>query len=126
MALVSLQNPGFFTAGAALSGDYNQMDTPRDNLMTGLYGPVSERWSLVDNPFQAASAGKWEMPIYIGHGDIDRVVAVGHSRRFAALLKKKYPELRMKYHEAKGQGHDFSYWNSELESVFSFFETAVR
>jgi hypothetical protein len=129
VALVSLQNPGLFTAGAALSGDYNQLDLPRDNLMIGLYGLYGrfrERWSAVDNPYQAASDGKWEMPIYLGHGDSDRVVPVEQSRRFAGLLTKKYPELKMRYCEAKGQGHDFVYWNSELEGVFSFFEASGR
>jgi pimeloyl-ACP methyl ester carboxylesterase len=126
VALVSLQNPGLFTAGAALSGDFNQLDMPRDNLMIGLYGPKGERWRVTDNPYRAASDGNWNMPIYIGHGGSDPVVPVEQSRRFAALLRKKYPGLKTAYSEAKGQGHDFGYWNSELERVFSFFENADR
>lgn len=124
VALVSLQNPGVFKAGAALSGDFNQTVMPNDNLMTALYGNISgfsERWRTVDNPFEAAKEGKWKMPIYIGHGEKDNVVPFSQSAGFYKLLSQKYPAIKTVFH-ASVSGHDFTYWNSELPAVFNFFE----
>ena len=124
VALVSLQNPGIFKAGAALSGDFNQTTMPNDNLMTALYGNISnfrERWRTTDNPFEAAKEGKWEMPIYIGHGEKDTIVPFSQSADFYKLLAEKYPEIKTVFH-ASASKHDFAYWDSELPAVFDFFE----
>ena len=124
VALVSLQNPGLFKAGAALSGDFNQTAMPNDNLMTALYGKISdfrERWRTTDNPFEAAKEGKWKMPVYIGHGEKDTVVPFSQSANFYKLLAEKYPNIKTVFH-ASASGHDFAYWNSELPAVFDFFE----
>ena len=124
VALVSLQNPGVFKAGAALSGDFDQTAMPNDNLMTALYGNISnfrERWRTTDNPFEAAKEGKWKMPIYIGHGKKDTIIPFSQSVGFYKLLAEKYPGIKTVFH-ASASGHDFAYWNSELPPVFDFFE----
>ncbi|MCP4135354.1 MAG: alpha/beta hydrolase [bacterium] len=123
-ALVSLENPGLFTAGAALSGDYNQDKLPADRLMAAVYGPYNtcrERWTSTDNPEVRAEQGEWLMPIYIGHGKKDKVVPFSQSDSFYKTLKKKYPSLRVCFNAPEKAGHDFTYWDSELEAVFAFF-----
>lgn len=124
-ALISLQNPGLFKAGAALSGDYNQTAMPKDRLMQRLYGPMEvfgERWRSVDNPSAKALEGSWKMPIYIGHGGSDRVIPCSQSKAFAELLASKYPAVKTVFHSVPSAGHNFAYWNSELPAVFEFFE----
>jgi putative tributyrin esterase len=122
--LVSLQNPDLFTAGATLSGDCNQAKMPNDRLMTSTYGPYrnfSYRWKTVDNPEISAMKGKWKMPLYIGHGRKDRISPFSQSKSLFITLKKRYPKLKVVLNAPKEAGHDFKYWNSEIEPVFRFF-----
>ena len=130
VALVALQNEGLFTAGAALSGDYNQAAMPHDRLMTRMYGPFTsfkKRWQTVDNPYYEVWKGRWMMPLYLGHGTRDRVSPHSESRKFFRILKKHAPKVPVKYHEARGAGHNFGYWDSELPAIFLFFkEQAAR
>lgn len=127
VALVHLQNPGIFDAGAALSGDFDQTMAPGDRLMQAQYGPFSsyqKRWRTVDNPVYDVSQGRWTMPVYIGHGDADRIVGVRHSRRFCRVLQEQGANVLCNFPVA--QGHTFHYWNSELPAVFSFFNRYIR
>jgi enterochelin esterase-like enzyme len=55
-----------------------------------------------------------------------RVVSPKLSRDFYNILKERYPGLQVKYNEVPSAGHDFNYWNSELVSLFSFFEEMSR
>ncbi|PKL40110.1 MAG: alpha/beta hydrolase [Spirochaetae bacterium HGW-Spirochaetae-1] len=125
VALVHLQNPGIFTAGAALSGDFDQVRMPGDRLMARVYGAFSirgERWETVDNPRHEVEKGNWSMPIYIGHGKKDGVVPFDQSVRFFQVLKKNCPDLHVVFSDPDNAGHDFAYWGSEIESVFEFFD----
>ncbi len=129
VVLCALQNPGLFTAGAALSGDYNQAAMQNDRLMTRMYGPwkeYSSRWRTVDNPWYEAVRGRWKMPLYIGHGTRDRIVPLAQSRGFYLALKKHAPGVDVVYHEAKGAGHTFRYWGSELPRIFRFFNMQMK
>ena len=129
VALVSLQNPGIFKGGVALSGDYNQLEMPHDGLMTRAYGSSRKfrtRWATVDNPAVDSKNGKWKMPVYIGHGTKDKTSPYIQSQKFYNILKKKYPKLNIKFHSAKGSGHNFKYWNSELPNAFKFFVDLIR
>jgi hypothetical protein len=124
--LVSLQNQGLFTAGGTLSGDTNQFLMPKDRLMAGQYGPYEkfkDRWLTVDNPEEAAKKGKWEMPLYIGHGKADKVTPFDQSKSLYNTLKKKYPDLKITFNEPENEGHDFNYWGSEVKPVLEFFNS---
>ena len=126
VALVSLQNPGLFSGGASLSGDFNQTAMEKDRLMTAVYGEFAknrERWQSVDNPQNEAEMGNWKMPIYLGHGKSDRVVPWYQSKTFFSVLESKYPDLKKEFSEPDEAGHDFSFWNNELEKVFTFFHS---
>ena len=122
--LISLQNPDLFKAGATLSGDCNQVKMPMDRLMTKSYGPFKSnraRWHNVDNPERKALAGKWKMPLYIGHGKKDRISPFSQSASLYRTLKKMNPKLKVKFNAPKNAGHDFKYWNSEVGPALKFF-----
>ncbi len=128
VALIALEHPGLFRAGAALSGDFAQEKMPHDRLMTLLYGPFEkfpERWTGRDNPRRRAK--EWSMPLYLAHGKADRVVPGEQSRLFyEALIRENKGELPVFYRAVEGAGHDYDFWGGELPGVFHFFETGKR
>jgi len=123
VALIALDNPGLFTAGASFSGDFSQDLMPKDRLMQLVYGPYesfSERWKGKDNP--AHRALEWTMPLYLSHGLLDRIVPESQSSIFYEALKKAGKENLVIYKAVSGKGHDYAFWNAELTPAFEFFE----
>jgi putative tributyrin esterase len=121
VALISLENPGLFRAGAALSGDFDQSGMRGDRLMAAVYGPFdrfSERWATVDNPL--ARVSEWKMPLYLGHGRKDTVVPYAQTHSFYTSLRAAHPSLPVALSAPADAGHDFAYWQSELEPAFDF------
>jgi len=121
VALVSLDNPGLFRAGAALSGDFNQSAMKRDRLMAAVYGPhdgFADRWATVDNPSYRIS--EWKMPIYLGHGKKDPVVPFEQTHALYKALVAAHPGVPVVLSAPEKAGHDFAYWQSELEPAFDF------
>jgi len=123
VALIACRTNTFFKAAAALSGDYDQTLIPEDNLIKGVYGSFSlysERWKTIDNP--VAECAQIKIPIYIGHGKLDKVVPYTQSE----LLYKRLLSLKngKKYilHTPE-MGHDFLYWDSEVNPILDFFES---
>lgn len=124
VVLLALQNPGLFTAGAALSGDYNQLTMPHDRLISSVYGPhrkFMKRWQTVDNPEQSILTGKWEMPLYIGHGKQDRIVPFSQSQSLVDTLKKWHPKVPIVFSEPEKGGHYFKFWAGEVPAIIKFF-----
>lgn len=112
-----------FSAAAALSGDYDQTTMQKDNLFKGVYGEYSkfkERWEKMDNPTQQISLMK--TPLYLGHGLADSIVPVEQTINFYKNLQKLRPDLKVQFHAPENQGHNFKYWNSEVEAILNFFE----
>lgn len=123
VALIALENPGLFVAGASLSGDFSQENTPEDRLMTAVYGSFSQfrsRWVGRDNP--QARAAEWRMPFYLAHGMSDDIVPESQSRLFAEALQQQSSVLKVEYHPVAGAGHDYPFWGSQLETVFKFID----
>ncbi|TAF66142.1 MAG: alpha/beta hydrolase [Cytophagales bacterium] len=122
VALTCLANPDLFVAAAALSGDYDQTVLPDDALMIGFYGNFEdyhERWTGKDNPtFQAAH---FKTPLYLGHGMQDEIVPFQQTLAFYETLQRENPSLLVKLHLTPA-GHNYIYWNSEVESMLQFFE----
>ncbi len=122
VALIALAKPALFRAGAALSGDYEQTQMPADRLMIGFYGSYVQfksRWEGEDNPvFQAKN---FKTPLYLGHGKQDKIVPVAQTELFYGALKKANPSLRIHLHLTEA-GHDYIYWDSEVENMLDFFE----
>jgi len=122
VALIMENSLTLFKAGAALSGDYDQTLFPGDNLMKGVYGEFGSfrsRWEGADNP--ARNAVKITVPLYLGHGENDKIVPCGQSKLFfEALNSTKNPE-KFKLHLSEKHGHDYAYWDSETSAVLDFF-----
>ncbi len=124
--IVNMLNPGLFSAGATLSGDFDQTLMPTDRLMAMVYGDYNSlalRWKQVDNPITEMNKKKWKMPLYIGHGKKDTVVPFAQSNLLYETMKKLYPNLKSEFSAPENAGHDFAFWGSELEGVFKFFKS---
>lgn len=124
VALIALENPNLFKAGASLSGDFSQENMPNDNLMTAVYGPFSEnrdRWLGRDNP--QSRREEWTMPLFLAHGTEDDIVPESQSRLFYESLQEVHQnQVIIEYFPVEGAKHDYDFWNSQLENVFSFYE----
>lgn len=127
VALIALENPGLFVAGASLSGDFSQENTPDDRLMTAVYGDFKNfpaRWQGRDNPM--ARAAEWKMPLYLAHGIADDIVPEAQSRLFyQALIGYHGNKIIIEYHPIKNAGHDYKFWGGQLPEVFKFLEKAI-
>ncbi len=124
--LTALYNRGIFKAAASLSGDYRQELMPKDKLMTAVYGPYpkfKDRWEKVDNPYYAIS--QWDIPLYLGHGTHDTVTPFEQTKMFYDALIKAKPSISITFHEC-ACGHDFTYWNSEVVPVLTFFDEVYK
>jgi len=109
-----------FRAGATLSGDFDPHLDPKDPLLTGWYGPYGPRWTHTDNPLQLSE--RIEVPLFIAHGQKDRIVPYEHSRRLYQHLLSKRPTLPIIYREDPNAQHDFTFWEKAGEWALRFFE----
>jgi predicted esterase len=122
VALLCLDCPEIFKKGAGLSGDYDQTRMPADALMTGFYGPIGThrlRWTGKDNVVYRCRELK--VPLYLGHGRADKIVPCSQTLQLADSLNKYMPSL-VKCHIADTAGHDYGYWDSEVDNVLEFFQ----
>lgn len=122
VALIALARPELFRAAAALSGDYDQTKMPQDRLMTGFYGSFGsfpKRWHGKDNPQDRIA--EFRTPIYLGHGKLDKIVPPDQTLHFYEALHQQKPSLKVMLHMPDA-GHDYAYWDSELEAVLGFFK----
>jgi len=122
VALVLLDFPDLFKGAAALSGDYNQLKLPADNLMAGYYGSFTQfrdRWTNTDNPIMRIK--EYHTPIYLGHGKLDKVVPPEQTVMFYDSLVKNHPKLKVKLNMPDNNKHDYVYWGSEVDNIFKFF-----
>lgn len=124
VALLAEWENSLWLGGAALSGDYEPLLLPQDNLLIGFYGPYErfpERWKAKDNPTQNIHLLK--TPLYIGHGKQDKIVPAEQSEVFFRALQESNPGLAAKCaFFLRDASHDYKYWDSELDSIFAFFE----
>jgi len=122
-AILGLEYPDFFSGVAALSGDFNPNLEPNDRLMIKSLGPkraFSKRWNG-DNNITLRTA-EMKTPIYIGHGKKDHVVSYIQSLKYYQTLVKVQPKLTVKLNLDSLAGHDYKYWDSEVDSVLNFFD----
>lgn len=122
VALLALAQPELYTACAALSGDYEQTQMPQDNLMRGFYGEYAlfpDRWEGEDNV--VLNIDKFVTPIYIGHGTNDDISPFEQSKLFYEALHKAHPDLKIIFNDP-AMGHDYVYWDSEVDAMLAFFE----
>ncbi len=122
VAQIAMNTGRLFTAGAALSGDYNQLLQKDDKLMIGYLGASDNypsRWSGKDNPSE--NAAQLQIPLFLGHGKADKVVPVVQTTAFFDRISSVNPQLKHVLHIDETGGHNYDYWNSELQRIFAFF-----
>ncbi|MEI6817172.1 MAG: prolyl oligopeptidase family serine peptidase [Bacteroidota bacterium] len=123
VVMTALRTDNLFKAGASLSGDFDQCQTPYDNVMGGFYGTYQDNkqlWETTDNPMHDAASLK--VPMYLGHGINDPVVPSQQTITFHKRLQECNPKLTLILHLSETGVHDFNYWNSEVEPALNFFE----
>ena len=73
-----------FSACGALSGDFDQTRYTKDNLYNGFYGAYAkfpDRWTMNDNAI--TSIQNLTVPVYLAHGEIDKIVPIAYSMQFS-------------------------------------------
>jgi len=127
VAVVVLAKPELFKAVAALSGDYEQTKIPQDRVHIGYMGSYQQfpkRWAEEENiVFQIK---KWQTPIYIGHGKLDKVCPYQQSQLFYEAIVKNHPKLTVKLSLPAQYAHDYRYWDSEVENILAFFRQFLK
>ena len=121
--LVVLNLPDLFKAAAALSGDYDQRKIPNERIMTGFYGSYyqfPQRWAGEDN--MVVQIKKFKTPFYLGHGQKDYVCPPAQTRLFYDSLKANHPKLKIQLSMPEWAGHDYTYWDYEVDKLLEFFE----
>jgi putative tributyrin esterase len=127
VAMIAVHSQGIFIAGAALSGDYNQLEMPDDKLISGYYGEYlkfPDRWSGEDNPFQ--NAEKVNIPLFLAHGKADSIDPYHQTEEFYNILKTIHPGLGHELVLVDNAGHNYDFWNSQYENVFAFFNRMAK
>ncbi len=116
-----------FSAGASLSGDFDQTKMPNDKLIEAVYGRYRQfpnRWKTIDNPYFEVNALKGSLSLYLGHGMKDTIIPYEQTKMFYNKIKQINPNLNVILNLKKNGKHDFIYWNSELLAIFDFFTQA--
>lgn len=120
--LLALDLPEIFSACGALSGDYDQTRYTKDKLYNGYYGSFdkfTQRWLNNDNVI--TSIQQLTVPIYIAHGQKDKIVPIDYSQQLFVALQESGNEKSI-LNVNPTAGHTYSFWNSEVDAVLAFFE----
>lgn len=122
-ALLSVDLPQIFKAAGCLSGDYDQTKLQAEKIYTLYYGEYKKYaavWKNDDNLHTLIH--HWQTPVYLAHGDQDKICPVSQTVNFYHLLVKTHPWLKVVYNIAKNQQHDYTFWGSQTEGVLKFFD----
>ena len=64
---------------------------------------------------------EFKVPVYLGHGVNDKMCPVSQTEIFSKKLKEVNPSLNQVLNLAEA-GHNYKYWNSEVNAILAFFE----
>jgi hypothetical protein len=126
-AILLLENPLLFSAGACLSGDFDPTIQKNDNLMINALGSY-EKYPLLwkgDNNI-VNRVKEFQKPLFIAHGKKDPIVPVKHSLLLVERITKENPNLIVKYDFPENAKHDYKFWNSEVDNVLIFFQNLSK
>lgn len=121
--LVALAKPGVFKKGIAYSGDYDNSLLANDKVMANFYGPYHQfknRWLEEANP--AAHAAELNTAFFFIHGTADQVVLYKNSKLFFELLKQRIPYVGHQLKLVPGQGHTYTFWDSQAADALAFLQ----
>lgn len=119
--LLAMDLPEIFSACGALSGDYDQTRYTKDKLYNGYYGGFDmfkQRWLENDNAI--TSIKQISIPIYVAHGQKDKIVPIDYSQQLFVALQESGNEASI-LNINPTAGHTYTYWNSEVDAVLAFF-----
>lgn len=126
-ALLAVDLPEIFKAAACLSGDYDQTKLPYEKIYHNYYGNFKEYksvWQSDDNLHTLIQ--RWKIPVYLAHGELDKICPVSQTKNFYSLLKKTKTDVKCTLVVAKDQKHDYKFWGSQTTAVLKFFHEIVR
>lgn len=121
--LLAEEVPGLFAAVAALSGEYDPSQMPRDNIYKGFLGDFESnksRWKHTENAM--AGTENIRSALFLGHGKQDRNANYKQSQALYDQIKRHNPKLRMKLAIEEDREGDYGYWSSAVSQVLDFFE----
>ncbi len=124
--LVAMDLPEVFDGTACLSGDFDQSKYPNDNLFKGFLGKMDEypeRWTGDENPMSFIDT--YNIPTYIGHGINDKIVPTAHASELYEAIKKQ-GNCKVKLNMEQNAGHNYAYWDSEVDKLLEFFASAME
>jgi S-formylglutathione hydrolase FrmB len=125
-AILALEYPAVFSGAASLSGDFNPILQKDDALMINSLGPYAKFKDLWEGDNNISLRSKeFQVPLYIGHGKIDKVSPLLQSTDFIKNLKANNPNLGVVPNFPENFGHDYLYWDSEVDSILSFFKAIL-
>ena len=123
VALLCLDCKGLFKKAVAFSGDYDQSKMKKDGLCNGYYGKFDlfeDRWTGEDNIVNRVD--EFNTPIYLAHGKCDSIVPFNQTKEFYKALKKHKPSLHVELNINDTAGHNYGFWNSEIDNALKFIE----
>lgn len=126
--LLALECPDIFSAGASLSGDFDQSLLLTDKIYNGFYGPYDkfkERWEGRDNILNRAA--EFKVPMYLGHSKLDRICPVDQTTIFYDTIRAVNPSLEVILNIdttlTQEKAHSYDYWGMEVDAVLKFFNS---
>ncbi len=121
-ALMALERPEIFKACVALSADFDHSKIPDEPINNGFYGSINqfpERWTGKDNIFNRAA--EWSVPLYLGHGRLDKMCPVSQTEEFATKLQEQgFDQVVLSIPDS--YGHNYEYWSYETGNIFNFLK----
>lgn len=126
-ALFALEKPEIFKAAACLSADFDQTKIAGEPINTGFYGNYEKhkiRWETNDNIYNRAC--EFTVPLYLAHGNKDKVCPVSQTKLFYQKLKSCNKNIAHKLSIDENYGHDYVFWQKHSENIIRFFTTNCR
>lgn len=113
--------PHVFSGIAVLSGYFNIYNNSTDSLYISALGNLKDYPELWQTENLLELAEDFQVPIYIGHGQADRVTSAENSYRLSqAFTENKDLEIITSF--PLNEPHGYLYWEKEFHNIFYFFE----
>ena len=64
---------------------------------------------------------RFKVPFYLGHGMLDKVCPSDQTIEFYDSLIKNHPDLEVTLHVDSLAGHNYKFWDSEVDNILKFF-----
>ncbi len=120
-SLLAYYMPDMFRACASISGDFD-ITAMQDEFLYkawfGDYDSFPERW---EKECFAYDVENYKVPIYIAHGQADKVSPCAQSQAMYDSILLHHPDMIIEHWFPESYGHDYSFWAEQTEPVLNFF-----